>query len=160
MKKLTEHFYENKDILYEYDSIIEYQKQKKIIEKAPENNLIEKCYYLLHNPVIRPEKLTTKMRVVFDASSKSGGEKSLNECLYPGLSLTAKFFGVLLRFRVFNISVVGDIEKAFLQISLNLDDRDYVRFLWFSDEHKVNFLNFESNKFVEYRLSRVLFAVA
>ena len=83
LKKLTEHFYENKDILYEYDSIIEYQKQKKIIEKAPENNLIGKCYFLSHHPVIRPEKLTTKMRMVFDASSKNEGEKSLNECLYP-----------------------------------------------------------------------------
>ena len=41
LKKSTEHFYENKDALYEYDSIIEYQKQKKI-EKASENNPIGK----------------------------------------------------------------------------------------------------------------------
>ena len=127
LKKLTEHFYENKDVLYEYDSINEYQKQKKIIEKAPENRPIGKYYYLPHHPVIRPGKLTSKMRMVFDASSKS--EKSLNECLFPRSSLTAELFGVLLRFRVFNVAVVGDIEKAFLQISLNSDDRDYVRFL-------------------------------
>ena len=81
MKKLTEHFYENKDILYEHDSIIEYQKQEKNIERTPENNLIGKCYYLPYHPVIRPEELTTKMRMVFDSSSKSGGKKSLNECL-------------------------------------------------------------------------------
>ena len=125
-------------------------KNKKIIEKAPENNPIGKCYYLPHHPVIRPEKLTTKMRMVFDASSKSGGEKSLNESLYSGPSLTAELFGVLLRYRVFNVAVVGDIEKAFLQISSNSDDRGYVRFLWISDVHKINFSNFESNKFVEY----------
>ena len=113
-----------------------------------------------HHPVIRPEKLTTKIRMVFGASSKSGGEKSLNECLYPEPSLTAELFGVLLRFRVFNVVVVGDIENAFLQINLNSDDRDYVRFLWFSDKHKTNFSNFESNKFVEYRFCRVLFGVA
>ena len=82
-----------------------------------------------HHPVIRPEKLTTKIRLVFGASSKSRGEKSLNECLYPEPSLTAELFSVLLRFRVFNVVVVGDIENAFLQISLNSDDRDYVRFL-------------------------------
>ena len=68
-------------------------------------------------------------------------------------------FGVLLRFRVFNVAVVGDIEKAFLQISFNSGDRDYVRFLWFSDVHKINFSNFESNKFVEYRFCRELFGV-
>ena len=92
-----------------------------------------------HHPVIRPEKLTTKMRIVFDTSSKSGGEKSLNECLYPGPSLTAELFGVLLRFRVFNVTAVGDTEKAFLQLSLNSDDRDYVHLFWFSDVHKINF---------------------
>ena len=157
LKKLTEHFYENKDVLYEYDSIIEYQKQKKIIEKAPENCPIGKYYYLPHHPAIRPEELTTKMRRVFDASSKN--EISLNECLYARSSLTAELFGVLLRFRVFNVAVVGDIEKAFLQISFNSGDRDYVRFLWFSDVHKINFSNFESNKFVEYRFCRELFGV-
>ena len=41
-------------------------KNKKIIEKALENNPIGKCYYLPHHPVIRPEKLTAKMRLVFD----------------------------------------------------------------------------------------------
>ena len=98
-----------------------------------------------HHPVIRPEKLTTKMRMIFDASSKSGGEKSLNECLYPWPSLTAELFGTLLRFRAFNVAVVGDIEKVFLQISLNSDDRDNIRFLWFLDVRKINFSNFESN---------------
>ena len=66
-------------------------------------------------------------------------------------------FGVLLKFRVFNVAVVGDIEKAFLQISLSCE---YVHFLWFSDVHKNNFSNSESNKFVEYRFCRVLLEVA
>ena len=92
-----------------------------------------------HHPVIGPEKLTTRMRIVFDTSSKSGGEKSLNECLYPGPPLTAELFGILLRFRVFNVTAVGDTEKAFLQLILNSDDRDYVRLFWFSDVHKINF---------------------
>ena len=69
------------------------------------------------------------MKMVFDTSSKSGVEKSLNELLYPEPSLTAELFLVLLRFRVFNVTVAGDIEKAFLQISLNLDDRECFRFL-------------------------------
>ena len=79
---------------------------------------------------------------------------------YPGPSLTAELFSVLLRFRVLNVAVVSDIEKAFLQISLNSDGRDYVSFLWLSDVHKTNFSNFENNKFVEYGFCRVLFRVA
>ena len=65
-----------------------------------------------------------------------------------------------MRFRVFNVAVVGDMEKELLQISLISDDRDYVRFLWFLDVHKINFSNFESSVFVEYQFCRVLFGVA
>lgn len=32
-----------------------------------------------HRPIIRLDKSTTKARIVFDASSKSKGEKSLND---------------------------------------------------------------------------------
>ena len=60
LKKITEHFYEKKDVLYECDNIVEYQKQKKIIEKAPEVNPIGKCYYLPHHPIIRPGKINYK----------------------------------------------------------------------------------------------------
>ena len=57
------------------------------------------------------------MRIVFDVSAMSGDEKSLNACLYCRPSLTAELFGILLS-RVFNVAVVGDIGKTFLQIGL------------------------------------------
>ena len=65
---------------------------------------------------MRDEKVTTKLRIVFDASAKANGSYSLYDCLYPGLSLTATFFGLLSQFRIHNIAFVGDIEKASLQI--------------------------------------------
>ena len=42
-----------------------------------------KVHYLPHHGVVREDKDTTKLRVVYDASSKSSGP-SLNECLYKG----------------------------------------------------------------------------
>lgn len=90
------------------------------------------------------------MKIVFEANTKSGGEKSLDEYLYLRLSLTAELLCVLFRFRVF-IAVVNDVEKAFLQIGLNSDNRNYVRFMCFPDVNKIDFLNFTSNRFVEYR---------
>lgn len=54
-------------------------------------------------------QLTTKTRTVFDTSAKNGDEKSSNECLYSGLLLTAELFGILFRFRAFNMAVVCDI---------------------------------------------------
>ena len=52
------------------------------------------------------------------------------ECLYSGPSLTPTIFNVLLRFRKRRIALVGDIEKAFLNVGVSEEDRDVLRFLW------------------------------
>ena len=85
-------------------------------------------HYLPHQPVVRYDKTTTKVRMVFDASSKTVGP-SLTDCLHPGPSLTEPLFGVLVQFRIDHVAFVADIEKAFLQISLLPKYCDYVRFL-------------------------------
>ena len=64
-----------------------------------------------------------------------------------------------MRFRSFNYVLVADIEKAFYQISLNLDHRDLVRFLWFMDVENLDFECFENNPLIDYRFCRVLFGV-
>lgn len=38
-------------------------------------------YFLPHQPVIRPDSLTTKVRVVFDVSTKTNNNKPLNDML-------------------------------------------------------------------------------
>ena len=96
------------------DEIVKNQIKSRIVERAPKSHIVGEPHYLLHKPVVRDENATTKLRIVFDASAKANESRSLNDCLYPGLSLTATLFGVLLRFRICNITFVGDIEKAFL----------------------------------------------
>ena len=108
--------------------------------------------------MIREDKSTTKLRIVFDASAKRKGP-SLNDCLYSGPSLTASLFSVLMKFREGNVAIVADVEKAFLQISLDPEHRDYVRFLWFKDPNNIDFNNFGNNELIHYRLCRVLFGV-
>ena len=66
---------------------------------------------------------------------------------------------VLLRFHSFNYVLVGDIEKAFHQSSLNPDHRNLVRFLWFKDIENLDFERFENNQLIGYRFCRVLFGV-
>ena len=41
---------------------------------------------------------------------------SLNDCLHVGPSLTPMIFDVLLKFRTNHVALVGDTEKAFLNI--------------------------------------------
>ena len=88
---------------------------------------------VLHHAVVRQDKATTKLRVVYDASAKSDG-LSLNDCLFVGPSLNKKIFDILLRFRMYSIIIVlADIEKAFLMVSVTETDEDALRFLWFKD---------------------------
>ena len=43
---------------------------------------------------------------------------------------------ILLRFRVYPIAILADIEKAFLQIAVQEHDRDVTRFSWYTDPTK------------------------
>ena len=92
---------------------------------------VGRVHYLPHHGMVRQDALTTKLRVVFDASSRlSSDSPSLNECLYSGPALTPTIFNVLLRFREKRIALAGDIEKAFLNVGVAEEDRDVLRFLW------------------------------
>jgi hypothetical protein len=44
--------------------------------------------------------------------------------------LTNKLIGVLLRFREEKVAVMADIKAMFLQVRVDPEDRDVLRFLW------------------------------
>jgi hypothetical protein len=54
--------------------------------------------------------------------------KSLNEYLYRGPVMLKDLCGLLLRFRIPKFAVVADIEKAFLQLGLQNEDRNVTKF--------------------------------
>ena len=82
--------------------------------------------------MIKEERDTTKLRIVFDASAKREGP-SLNECLEAGPSLLPMLMDILLRFRLKKVVLISDIEKAFLNVSISPEQRDFLRFLWVDD---------------------------
>ena len=90
-------------------------------------------HYLPHRAVVRDERETTKVRVVFDASAKYKGFPSLNELLDPGPCLLPHLFDILIRFRLGKIALISDIKQAFLQIQIDTEHRDFLRFLWYDD---------------------------
>ncbi|XP_066927907.1 uncharacterized protein [Clytia hemisphaerica] len=145
----------NESLLKDYNEIFQQQLKDGIIERAGHEKPNE-VHYLPHHGVENKSSTTTKLRIVFDASAKTHGSPSLNQSLHTGLSLTPSLFGVLLRFRSHNVALTGDIEKAFHQISIHPDDRDYMRFLWFKDPFKLDKETFENNELIEYRFCRVL----
>ena len=143
------------EILKEYDAIIQEQRGKGIVQVV-ENSGDEsdkKLHYLPHHAVIRSDKETTKVRVVYDASARSSGS-SLNDCLYTGPKFNQKILDILLRFRSHRIALTADIEKAFLMISMAEKDRDVLRFLWFEN------VSLDQPKVIILRFTRVAFGVS
>ncbi|KAL5018700.1 hypothetical protein ScPMuIL_004422 [Solemya velum] len=104
---------------------------KGYVEKLSPSQVTEKAggWYLPHFPVVRPEKATTKTRVVFDASAKCDGV-CLNDMIHQGPKLQKDLFDVLLRFRKHHVALVCDIKEMYLRIKIAPEDRPYHRFLW------------------------------
>ena len=84
-----------------------------------------------HKAVVREGAVSTKARVVFDASAKPSPEEySINECINPGPPTQPPLWDILIRSRVAPVCIVGDVEKAFLQVELDEADRDAFRFIY------------------------------
>ena len=83
-------------------------------------------YYLPHRAVLKEDRRTTKVCIVFDASAKYKSELSLNEVLDTGPCLLLRIFDILLRFRLIKIAKVSDIKQAFLQICMCGNNRNYL----------------------------------
>ena len=96
--KLRKKLKNDSEILSQYNEIFEEQRHLGITETVSEPGKKGETHYLAHHPVIREDKDTTKLRIVFDASAKTFGP-SLNECLYKGPQLTPLVFNIWLRFR-------------------------------------------------------------
>ena len=87
-----------------YCEIIEQYIKKRYLEYVDVKNDSNDCWYLPHFPVVRPDKSTTKVRIVFDGAARYDG-KSLNDVIQPGLKLKQDLV-VLLRFRRYPVALV------------------------------------------------------
>lgn len=141
------------DLYDKYDRIIQEQLKLNIIEEVALGQRDGPIHYIPHQPVITPQKTTTKVRIVYDASCKTSNGKSLNDYLFRGPVLLPELPGMLLRFRATPIPLLADVEKAFLQLELKLSDRDATRFLWVRDRTKPP----DGNNLILYRFQRVPF---
>ena len=142
------------EVLHEYHNTITSQLSDDVIEGCSQTDDVTPIHYLPHRAVIKDDRSSTKLRIVYDASSSvSKNLPSLNDCLLKGPSLNPLIVDVLLRFRVHICAFICDIQKAFLQISIKEIDRDVLRFLWVEDPFADELV------YVVYRFTRVLFGL-
>ena len=106
------------------------------------------CWYLPHFGVYHPQK-PNKVRVVYDAAAECCGI-SLNSLLLSGPDLTNSLLGILLRFRENPIAFMADVEQMFYSFVVQENHRDFLRFLWYQDNHP-------DGEIVEYRMKVHIF---
>lgn len=120
----------DKESLKAYNQIFQQQLNDGIIEVVKDKKVTGPVHYLPHHGVKQDSK---KLRIVVDGSAKTKDNNSLNECLYKGPLMLEDLTALLIRFRKYHIGITADVEKAFLQIGLQPEDRDVTRLLWLKD---------------------------
>ena len=86
--------------------------------------------FLPHHCVIKPESVSTKLRVVWDGSARGSKGISLNDTLYSGPKLQKDIFSLLLVFRFHPIVFIADIKQMFRQVLINPEHRHFQKILW------------------------------
>ena len=142
MKALQRKLNDDPQLLAEYNNIIKEQFDNEIIERVdqPEGATVQQetnVHYMPHHGVVRRDKDTTKLRVVYDGSAERD-DVSMNDCLDQGPNYIPKLFDVLVKFRSHHVAPTADIEKAFLMVGISESDRDMLRFLWFDEPENLN----------------------
>ena len=138
------------EIARAYTDCIEQYVLKGYIRKVPREDRPAARWFLPHFPIVRLDRTTTKMRIVFDASARYQGV-SLNDVICQGTKLQRDLFHILLRFRKHPVALVCDIAEMYLRIAIAPEDRPFHRFLWRDlDQQKAP---------EEYEFSGVIFGV-
>lgn len=105
---------------------------------------------LPHHAVIKEDSLTTKVRIVFDASAKTSNGRSLNDILCIGPALQNDLSTVLLNWRLCKYVFCTDMQKMYRCIDMHPDDINYQRILWKDKDNNIR----------EYCLNTVTFGTA
>ncbi|XP_045535734.1 uncharacterized protein LOC123721318 [Papilio machaon] len=134
-KSLEKRLEKDKELKEKYTSVIKEYLQLDHMRPVNDNKG-DVAVYLPHHAVIRNDKTTTKVRVVFNASEKYKSGVSLNDTLIAGPSLQADLRHTVLRWRVHPIGLVADIVKMYRQIRIADEDTKYQRILWRDSPNK------------------------
>ena len=131
-----------------YKNIIQQHLAKGYIRKVCKDDKTGR-WFLPHFAISRPDKSTTKTRIVFDASARSEGT-CLNDYIHKGPKLQRDLNDVLMRFRKSPIAIACDVAEMYLQIELAPADRPFHRFLW---------RDMEDREPDQYEFNRLVFGV-
>lgn len=114
----------------QYSDVIQEYLDLGHMSECSHKSLLEEGFYLPHHGVLKSSSETTKLRVVFDGSAPTTTGVSLNDALHTGPKIQDDLLDILLRFRIHQFVITGDIEKMYRQFIVRKEDRKFQRILW------------------------------
>ncbi|GBM05052.1 hypothetical protein AVEN_60237-1 [Araneus ventricosus] len=112
-----------RDFMQEYEALGH-------MELVTDNNEPSTSYYLPHHGVFKPDKTSTKLQVVFNASALNSNGLSLNAIQMNGGLTQEDLFSIMLRFRKHKFVFSADIRKMYRMILVDPQQRDLQRIVW------------------------------
>ncbi|XP_073835822.1 uncharacterized protein [Musca autumnalis] len=98
---------------------------------SPYSRSLDNSHYVIpHHCVLKPHSITTKLRVVFDASARSSSNHSLNDILMVGPTIQQDLITTLFSFRLHKYALTADISKMYRQFRIDDQDRRFQLVLW------------------------------
>ncbi|GFR32711.1 integrase catalytic domain-containing protein [Trichonephila clavata] len=132
-----------KEFMQQYLDLGHMEKVEEHLDETSANNF---CYYLPHHRVFRPDKTTTKLRIVFIGSASTTSGLSLNDLLLKG-EVKEDIFEIMTRFRKHKYAFTTD-QMIFRLILIDPAQRDLLRIKWKTEAN---------DKPVIYRLKTVTY---
>ncbi|GFW80732.1 integrase catalytic domain-containing protein [Trichonephila clavipes] len=132
------------------------------MEEIKDEALDKINYYIPHHSVYKPEKTSTPLRVIFDASAKTTSGFSLNSILLNGGIIQQDLFFIVSRFRKHEYAFSADIKKMYRQILVDPNQKDLQRIMWKTSAdapvktYKLATSTLECAKRLQTRLSQLL----
>lgn len=141
----------NEDKLLMINNVFEEQERDGVIERVHDEPTFfaenPQHSYLPHMAVFKPDRETTKCRVVFlsnlvhNIQNNQNNTVSLshNQVMHAGPCLNHKLSTAILHLRFDKYLLCYDVRRAFLQISLSESDSNKLLFYWYKNVAKRDF---------------------
>jgi len=129
LRNLEKRLQRNVEIAKAYQDTMSKHLEKRYIKQVDCTENEGATWYLPRFAVVKRDRSSTKIRIVFDASARYH-DVALNDIVFQGPKLQCELFDVLVRFRRYPVAVMCDISEMYLRIELSPEDRSHHRFLW------------------------------
>ncbi|XP_058977598.1 uncharacterized protein LOC131802148 [Musca domestica] len=126
----------NPELKEDYSQFLKEYEELGHMSQVDDTNISVPNYYIPHHCVLRPSSVSTKLRVVFDASCRTTSQTSLNEIMMVGPTIQNNLLITLLRFRCHRYGMTADIVKMYRQVLVHPEDRQLQLILWRDDSTK------------------------